>query len=69
MIDKVKPYIDSLKGKEVFIKVNVGRNKYEQFMGEILETYPYLFTVQMDNLIKSFTYNDVITKDVQIKIK
>ena len=66
--DKVKLYIKSLLGKKVLIKVNVGRNKYEHYEGIISNVYPYLFTVETTNLVKSFSYSDVLTKDVQLKL-
>ena len=66
--NKVKSQIEGLVGKEVHIKVNVGRNKYEHYDGIIINTYPYLFTVKVENLVKSFSYVDVLTKDVQLKI-
>ena len=65
--NKVKSQIEGLVGKEVHIKVNVGRNKYEHYEGEVLVTYPYLFTVMVDTQIKSFSYVDLLTKDVQLK--
>ncbi len=67
--DKAKKFVSSLIGKEVKIKVNVGRNKHEYYEGEVIGMYPYLFTVKVDNLMKSFSYVDLITKDVQFKIK
>lgn len=66
---KAKEKIESLLGKYVQVKVNVGRNKYEYYEGDIVAAYPYLFTIKVDNLIKSFSYVDLITKDVQLKIK
>lgn len=66
--NKAKSQIEELVGKEVHIKVNVGRNKYEHYDGIIINTYPYLFTVKVENLVKSFSYVDVLTKDVQLKI-
>jgi len=65
---KVKEQIENLKGKKVRIKVNAGRNKYEYYEGIVLVTYPYLFTVQVDSQVKSFSYVDLLTKDVQLKI-
>lgn len=65
---KVKEVIKELIGKEVSIKVNVGRNKYEYFVGTIEKMYPAIFTVKVDSLVKSFTYSDVLTKAVQFKM-
>lgn len=64
---KVKEQVENLRGKRVKIKVNAGRNKYEYYEGEVLVTYPYLFTVMVDTQIKSFSYVDLLTKDVQLK--
>lgn len=64
---KTKALVSSLKGKSLLFKVNIGRNKSEKFEGEILNTYPSLFTVRTNGIIKSFTYSDVLTKDVVFK--
>lgn len=66
---KVKEQIESFKGKRVRIKVNAGRNKYEYYEGIVLVTYPYLFTVDVGGIVKSFTYVDLLTKDVQLKLE
>jgi len=65
---KVKEMIKDLIGKEVSLKVNVGRNKFEYYVGTIENIYPAIFTVKVDSLVKSFTYSDVLTKSVKIKI-
>ncbi len=67
-IEKVKSEIKGLINKSVLIKVNVGRNKYEHYEGEVKKMYPYLFTVEINGLVKSFSYADILTKDVQIKL-
>lgn len=64
---KLKEQVANLKGKKVRVKVNAGRNKYEYYEGTVLVTYPYLFTVQVGSMIKSFTYVDLLTKDVQLR--
>lgn len=68
-IQKIKSIISGLKGKDVFVKVNVGRNKYEYYEGRIEDVYNNIFTVKVFELIKSFTFSDVLTKDVQLKVK
>lgn len=61
--------MSGLRGKDVFVKVNVGRNKYEYYEGRIENVYNNIFTVRVFELIKSFTFSDVLTKDVQLKVK
>lgn len=68
-IEKIKLKIISLKGSKVSIRVNVGRNKYEHYEGIIEDISNNLFTVRVDNLVKSFTFSDILTKDVQLKVK
>lgn len=65
---KIKEQIENIKGKLVKIKINAGRNKYEYCEGIIVGVYPYLFTVKVDTQIKSFSYVDILTKDVQLKL-
>ncbi len=67
-IEKIKNELEKIIGKRVRIKVNVGRNKYEYYEGEILKVYPCLFTFSTVNFVKSFSYSDVLTKDIQISL-
>ena len=50
--------------KKLKIKINLGRNKYEYLEGFIDKMHPYLFTVNTNKGIKSFSYSDIITKAV-----
>ncbi len=67
-IEKIKAKIDDLTGKKVVAKVNIGRNKFEVYEGIILQTYPSLFTIKVSEEIKSFSYADILTKNVVIKL-
>ena len=53
-------------GDIVSIKYSLGRNKYEEYEAKIKELYDYVFLVECDNVIKSFSYTDVITKVIKI---
>ena len=65
-IDKIKLNISKLKGKEIILKINIGRNRYESVIGVVQDIYPYLFTLKSGNDIKTFSYVDVLTKNVII---
>lgn len=67
-IDKIKEEISSMLGKKILAKVSIGRNKYEYIEGVILNMYPFLFTIKTDNETKSFSYSDVLTKNIIFKI-
>ena len=61
-LDLVKEKIQQLKGKDIKIRLNKGRNKIQFFKGKIDETYSSVFVVQIydsffDRL--SCTYQDV----------
>ena len=69
MIENVKTNIEELIGKEATIKYNLGRNKYEKYNGIIKETYNKIFLIEINGIKKSFSYADVLTKNVKISIK
>ena len=70
-LDVVKEKIKQLKGKDLKIRLNKGRNKIQFFSGKIDEIYSSVFVVQIydsffDRL--SCTYQDVLCGDVRFKI-
>lgn len=66
MIEEIEKY----RGKLVRFKYNGSRNQIEEFYGTIENTYNSIFTIRIkdSNSIKSFSYNDVINKTLQIFI-
>ncbi len=69
-LDEIKTKLNNYVGKSVLIKYNLGRNKYEEYEVKIKELYNNVFLVELENNInkeiKSFSYNDVITKTIKI---
>ena len=66
-IDDVKAKLSKHVGNKVTINYNLGRNKFEQYEAIIKEIYNFIFIVELENEIKSFSYSDVITKIIKIK--
>lgn len=74
-IMRVRKVLDDHIGSEVIVKANRGRHKYEITKGVISETYPSIFLIttiesgerQVGHTI-SFSYTDVITKDVRLSL-
>ena len=68
-IDSVRSKLNNYIGEKVTIKYNLGRNKYEKYHAKIKELYSNVFTVEVEqiNIVKSFSYTDVITKTVKIE--
>lgn len=69
-LENVKQRILALKGNNVKMEVNRGRNKIVKFNGIIVNVYPSVFTVEADSSSllgsKTFSYFDVLCGEVKI---
>ena len=69
-LSQVKDKINSLKGQNIHLKVNKGRNKIVTLTAIIDQVYPSMFviaptcTVDLDR--KSYSYNDVLCGDIKL---
>lgn len=66
MLNKIRKQVENLKGKNIKIVVDVGRNKSERYEGFVLETYDNVWTFKTKTDIKSFGYNDILINSVVI---
>ncbi len=66
-IDVVKQNIEKNLGKLVKISVYGIRNRISHYEGKLYKTYPNIFTILYLGEEKSFSYRDIITKDISIK--
>ena len=61
-------------GSRVQVRSNLGRHKYDVTEGVITQTYPCIFLVEVRNEAEdlcqtySYSYTDVITRDVQLRL-
>ena len=64
----IKDKVNSLKGQNINLKINKGRNKIVRLTATIDQVYPSMFVISPDtpNLLdrKSYSYNDVLCGDV-----
>ena len=65
-IDKIKESLIEHIGDMVTINYALGRNKYESYDVRIKNLYNYVFTVELNDCLKSFSYSDIITKTIKI---
>lgn len=71
---RVRSSVDQNIGNKVKIRANRGRHKIDVTEGIICETYPSIFLVEVENKLDdttqkiSFSYTDVLTKDVQMQL-
>lgn len=69
-ISLIRKAIEKEKGKDVNVRVNLGRNKFVSYKGRITNVYPALFTVSPYgdfNGKTSFPYSEVCCGNVIIK--
>ena len=66
-VEKIKTELNNHIGKNVKIKYNLGRNKYEEYDVKIKKLYNHVFLVELKNEeVKSFSYSDIITHTIRI---
>lgn len=65
-LDIVREEIASLLNSNVCINVYGMRNKNYYYEGVLSAVYPYVFTVNINGVEKSFNYADVIIGDVVV---
>ena len=65
----VKNKIELLIGKQFNFKFNGSRNQCEKFSGIITDVFPSIFIIVTNDknpIVKSFSYNDIITSNLLI---
>ena len=74
-ISKVRASVHQQCGSRVKIQLHRGRNKVDTQEGVIQRAYPSVFTVLVDDereenhpQLLSFSYTDIITKDIRMKL-
>ena len=73
-IGKVRNLVERHVGSKVVVRCNLGRHKINVMEGVIIQTFPSIFLVEVehkqDNSLQtvSYSYTDVLTKDVQITL-
>lgn len=69
-LNAIREKVSQYKGFQVFYRAANGRRKMEARHGVILEAYPSLFTlfVESQNSTVSFSYADILTKEVELQL-
>ena len=70
-LSQVKDAISKMNMKQVEVTVNLGRNKFEKFIGVLSGVYPALFTVKPENKEyrgkTSYSYSEYLCGKVRLK--
>lgn len=64
-VNKTISKVSELKGMEVKLRVNRGRNKIETYRGIIENAYPAVFTLNAEGKIYCFSYADILSGNVR----
>ena len=64
-MDAVKSALERLRGERVVMRIIRGRNKFERPEGVLKDLYPAIFTVESEGKVLSFSYNDILSRDVR----
>lgn len=74
-ISKVRASVSKQCGNRVVIQLDRGRNKFDVQRGILKDAYPSVFTILVDDereenppQLLSFSYTDIITKDIRMKL-
>ncbi len=74
-INKVRASVRQQCGSKVLIQLDRGRNKVDIQEGVIQKAYPSVFTILINDKdesnppqLLSFSYNDIITKEIRMKL-
>ncbi len=68
-LTQVKRDIEKYKNCVVTIKSNGGRQKMKKYDGVIKDTYPSVFTVMQGESLKTYSYVDLLTNNVELYLK
>lgn len=73
--DKVRASVQQQCGSKVVIQLDRGRNKVDVQEGIIQKAYPSVFTILVEDKeedkpaqLLSFSYTDIITKEIRMKL-
>lgn len=68
-LSEAKKYINALKGRQIAVTVNLGRNKSEKYLGVLTGVYPALFTISPLGEFRgktSFSYSELLCGGVKL---
>lgn len=70
-VDQIRSELTGLVGQRIKVRANMGRSRIVERMGTLLQTYPALFVVEVDErrgrkARQSYQYVDVLTGTVEL---
>ena len=66
MIETIKGDVMRHLHKEVKVVSKENRNRNEIFFGKVVEIYAHIFVVSNGSNKKSYSYSDILSRDIQV---
>lgn len=63
-MNDIKNFIKNNVSKELKVIIDEGRSKKTLKIGKIINIYPNIFTIMIDNNLLSYSYADVLIKRI-----
>ncbi len=71
-LDRIRQNLKEYVGRRVLVRANKGRKRIVERRGTLEDMYPDLFLIRLGaeqhNRSVSYTYADILTKDVEISV-
>lgn len=67
-IETIREQLSNLVGKNVLVVVDIGRNRKEKLCGVVKHIYSYVFIIDINGEKRSFSYVDVLIKNVIVSV-
>ena len=67
MYKEIQKKLKKLINKELYVEIDEGRSKKIKELAKIKGVYNRIFTIEVKNIIMSFSYSDIICKTITIK--
>lgn len=68
MLNNIKQELSKYKGQKVNIIIDEGRSRKRKETGIIKELYNHTFVIEINDILSSFSYSDVITNTIIINL-
>ena len=60
----IRENLETHKGERVMVKIYGMRNKTDSFVGTIKDIYPQIFTIEVGEATRAFSYSEIINGEV-----
>ena len=67
MYRNIKESLNKLINKEVIVTIDEGRSRKRKEKAKIKGVYNRIFTIEVNDLLMSFSYSDLICKTITLK--